>query len=140
MERNDTIKNTIEWKALNRIWKNCSPEQQKILHSDFETVATFIRKNIVLANRHASHDNFKYLNALSNEAKQFVITLVTHGEINLYHSFMAVLENKPTLSIEELSAYYFDKFSPARPYLLENHDLINEVLELCWNRFHGAKK
>ena len=70
------------------------------------------------------------------EAKQFVISLVEKGEPNLYHSIMAVLNNKRGATKEEIEKFYFAKYETKRPYLIEKRKLVDEVMELCWKKFH----
>ena len=91
-------------------------------------------------NSHSSVDhNYAYLNGISEEAKQFVISVVNKGEKNIYHSIMAILGGKSQLSKEELKAYYFQKYRTKRPYLIENSDLVSEVINLCWDKSHKNK-
>lgn len=130
----------MEWNALNAIWKSCSPEQRSMLKSDFEIVAKFIKKHHYHKCSVSANDYYEYLNGISDEAKQFVISAVNEGEKNIYHSVMAILSNKPNLSEKELEEYYFNKYGSKRLYLLENTSLVCEVISLCWHRFHSKRK
>lgn len=134
--RNDSAKETIEWKALNSIWSSCSTEQRMALRSEFETVAKFIRRKTRVIKPYKPKDDFSYLDALSDEAKQFVISIVNNGEKNIYHSLMAIINNVPGSTKEEVLDYYFAKYSKKRPYLVENRSLVCEIFDLCWNRMH----
>lgn len=82
-------------------------------------------------------DNYRYLDSLSNEAKQLVISLVEKGEPNLYHSFMSVLNQKKDITKEDVHNFYYVKNSHRRPYLDKNRNLVDEVFELCWNQVHN---
>ena len=136
MKQENIIKGTDEWQALNRIWKCCTIEQRNILRNDFEMVSKFISQKVGLDYYREKDDEFCYLNALSDEAKQFVITLVERGEPNLYHSIMAVLNNKKDATKQEIEKVYFEKFECKRPYLIEKRNFVDEVIELCWKRYH----
>lgn len=140
MTHEEMIKSTKEWKSLNSIWISCSAEQRAVLRSDFKVVAEFIKENVCITGKSAPKDGYGYLNALSTEAKQFVILKVNSGERNIYHSIMAVLDGKPELSKSEVESYYFKRFSRSRPYLEENRDLVCEILDLCWDRMHGINR
>ena len=140
MEQNkDNAKDSFEWKSLNAIWKSCSPEQRFMLKSDFEIVAKFIKKHTYHKCSDSANDDYAYLNSISDEAKQFVISVVDEGEKNIYHSVMAILNNKSNLSEKELKEYYFNKYGSKRPYLLENTSLVCEVISLCWHNFHSKR-
>lgn len=136
MNKEEFVKNSKEWQSLNRIWKCCNVEQRKAMRSDFEVVSRFISQKVG-ANYHSeSDDEFRYLNSLSEEAKQFVISLVEAGEPNLYHSIMAVLNNKKGATKEEIEKFYFAKYETKRPYLIEKRKLVDEVIDLCWKKFY----
>lgn len=139
MDQSDFIKTTDEWKAINRIWKSCSPEQKAQLNEEFKMLVEFIRLHRQPKLKSWKKDNYAYLSKISPEAKQFVISMVEQGEKNIYHSLMAIIDNKPELSCEELREYYFQKYGERRPYLLENKDYVSEVIELCWNKFHDRR-
>lgn len=134
MTKEEFVKSSKEWQALNRIWKCCTVQQRKDVGKDFEVVSKFIKKEIVANYKY--DDDFDYLSALSEEAKQFVISLVEKGEPNLYHSIMAVLNYKRDLTKEEFRKFYYAQYETKRPYLFENRKLIDEVIELCWKKFH----
>lgn len=138
MVQEDKIRNTPVWQSLNEIWKFCSQEQRAMLSDDFEVVASFIRKHTYIRSDDA--DEYRYLNGISSEAKQFVISLVDKGERNIYHSIMSVLMNKPNMTLEALEEYYFDKFGERRPYLSENAPLVREVIALCWKKKNYKRK
>ena len=135
----DYIKNTPEWKALNHIWKSCTSEQQKENMANFELLSKFIRNYHGLRqSKLKDKDEYDYLNGVSPEAKQFVIKMIQQGETNLYHSIMAVIENKRDSGIDDISAYYFAKIGAKRPYLSENQPLVQELIESCWHKFHAC--
>ena len=130
------MKSSNEWQALSRIWKSCTVEQRDALRNDFELVSKFVSQKVSLKFYSEFDDEFRYLNSLSDAAKQFVISLVEKGEPNLYHSIMAVLNNKRSSTKEEIKNFYYAKYETKRPYLIEERKLVEEVMELCWNRFH----
>lgn len=82
----------------------------------------------------AKTEEYHYLDFVSNKSKEFVINLVKQGEPNLYHSVMAVINNKQNISKAELNKLYFRKYEKKRPYLLENRELVEEVLKFCWEK------
>jgi len=133
MDNKETyIKKSAEWKALNGIWKNCSSGQRELLYSDFETVKTLIIQTV--GQKYDKKPNeYKYLNSISSEAKQFLISLVEKGEPNIYHSIASILNSKKKISKEELKKYYFKRYGEKRPYLIENKTLVYEIIDLCWN-------
>lgn len=136
MTKEEFVKGSKEWQALNRIWKCCTVEQRNEMRNDFEVVSKFIKQKVGSNFHSESDDEFRYLSPLSEEAKQFVISLVEKGEPNLYHSVMAVLNNKRGATKEEIEKFYFEKYETKRPYLIEKRKLVDEVMELCWKKFH----
>lgn len=132
MDTADNVKSTKEWQALNTIWKSCTPEQQTQLKKKFQLLTKCIRHTC-----YVPKGEYAYLNGISEEARQFVISVIDHGEINIYHSVMAIMDNKPKLNREELIEYYFKKYETKRPYLVENKPLVEEVIDLCWLRYHA---
>lgn len=140
MSQSDFIKATDEWKALNQIWKSCSSTQQVQLCKEFELLTKFIRSHTPISAEPRGKDGYAYLSRLSPEARQFVISIAERGEKNIYHSVMAIIDNKPQFSQQELKDYYLQKYGEKRPYLLENESYVSEVIELCWNRSHGNRK
>lgn len=144
----DAVKSTPEWIALNRIWKSCSLEQKMEIKTDFEVLAKYIRANydqkMSKPKRHESgsdvRDEYAYLNDVSPEAKQFVKDMVQQGEKNIYHSIMAVLQNRPQMNLEDFTHYYFDRNKLKRPYLMENQALVTELITYCWKKFHDNTK
>ncbi len=125
------VKNTKEWQALNKIWKSCSAEQQSQLRGEFQLLTDRIRRTY-----HASADEYGYLRGISQEAKDFVISEVKRGHKNIYHSVMAIIQNRPGLDQQELMEFYLSKYGEKRPYLVENKALVEEVVNLCWKRQH----
>ena len=71
-QQNDTIKNSMEWKALNAIWKSCSIEQRVTLKSNFETLTQFIRSHVYQKRSVLDNVEAAYLNDLSNEVISIV--------------------------------------------------------------------
>lgn len=134
--KEDFVKSSKEWQALNKIWKSCTQEQKNALHNEFKLVSSFVSEKVGLKFIGGCDDSFRYLNPLSDEAKQFVISLVAKGEPDLYHSIMAVLNNKRGATKEEIKEFYYKKYEFKRPYLKENCQLVDEVMELCWTKFH----
>ena len=125
-------KTTREWKALNHIWKSSSKEVQQSCFEDFKLITQMIQINYSHRMRTVKDRNDTgYLNSLSEEAKGFVHS---HSP-NLYHSFMAVLDNTAFDSEEELIGYYLKKYRAKRPYLEEHQELVREVASLCFNRY-----
>ena len=129
----------MEWKALNAIWKSCSIEQRVTLKSNFETLTQFIRSHVYQKRSVLDNVEAAYLNDLSNEARDFVISVINNGERNIYHSIMAILNNKPGMSEEALQKYYFKKYGEKRPYLLENASIVCEVISVCWHKFNNKR-
>ena len=52
---------------------------------------------------------------------------------------MAIIDNKPHLTCEELETYYFKKYGTTRPYLLQNQSYVSEVAQLCCKKFHSKR-
>ena len=129
----DLVKETDEWVALDTIWRACTPQQKEAIRDNFKRLSGFIRDHTKVQTK---ADNYSYLNALSAEAKSFVIELVNSGEKNLYHSFMSVINNpsRADFSKEQIRAAYFEMFADKRPYLKQHENYVLEVLDLCWRR------
>ena len=146
----DAVKSTPEWIALNSIWKSCSQEQRQKIKADFEMLANYIRANHKPKTEPAKpdwhkssetvRDEYAYLNHVSPEAKQFVQDMIQQGEKNIYHSIMAVLQNRPQMNLEDFTDYYFDRNKLKRPYLMENQALVTELITYCWKKFHDNTK
>lgn len=134
MTKEEYIKSSAEWQALNNIWKACLPEQKAELRADFELVSGFINKKIGAGYHPENEDEYAYLR-VSDEAKQFVINLIERGEPNLYHSLMAVLANMRGIEKEEFKEFYFNKHGNKKPYLLADQKLVEEVMDLCWDNY-----
>ena len=129
----ELVKGTEEWIALDTIWRSCTPYQKEFLRKEFKLLSCFIREH---ARLQSEADDYGYLNALSPEARSFVIDLVKSGEKNLYHSFMAIINNpkRANYTKEEIRSLYYKKYSNKRPYLKTHEDYVLEVLDLCWSR------
>ena len=143
----DPIKDTPQWKALNSIWKSCSKEQQELLMKDFKVLGEFIRKHTHIdkkcLNKNQNNivkDDYRYLNDLSKEAKDFVIAIINNGDKNIYHSVMAVINNKRNSDKNDIIEFYFKKYRNKRPYIIENEPLVREIIDLCWERTHSSKQ
>ena len=141
MTKEEYVKSSAEWQALNNIWKSCLPEQKAELRADFEIVSSFINKKMGTSYHPDTDDEYAYLR-VSDEAKQFVISLIERGEPNLYHSLMAVLANMRGIDKEEFKKFYFSKYGNKKPYIIADHKLVEEVMDLCWDNFqkNGKKK
>ena len=128
--------------ALDAIYIRCNPEQQRILQPEFQMLQLFIKRrlnNQDSQNYEISHEDFGYLNGLSDEAKDLVISLVERGDKNLYHSIMAIVNSqvkkKRNIKANQVKQYYKDKYA-YRQYVLEYWDLVSEVFDLCWSKYH----
>lgn len=80
------------------------------------------------------NDDYRYLEPLSKETKDFIITQVNNGGKNLYHSIMAVLMNKfhkeTIADLETEKALYMKKYN-----IEEMHkEIICEIMDLCYER------
>ena len=126
--------------ALNSIYIRCDSHLQKTLQPEFQLLEKFIKgEQVVLPNNPAgSNDNFKYLNGISVEAKNLVISLVNNGDKNLYHSIMAIINyqmhKNPKLSLNQGKKYYKNKYS-YRQYIVTEWNMVDEVFNLCWERY-----
>lgn len=129
----DLVKETDEWIALDTIWRACTPRQKETLHEEFKHLSGFIRHHV---KEQTKSDDYGYLNALSAEAKNFVIELINSGEKNLYHSFMSVINtpSRASFSKEQIRDNYFEMYADKRPYLKQHENYVLEVLDLCWRR------
>ncbi len=115
---------------------------------DMETIMRLIGEKAELERRlnalqneaHHKKDAYAYLDSVSAEAKKFVQDLVSRGEANLYHSVMSTMSTVPNLTSEEFSNFYLKKLGSQRPYLLENRQLVDEIIDCCWKKFHFKNK
>lgn len=115
---------------------------------DMETIMRLIGEKAELERRlnalqneaHHKKDAYAYLDSVSAEAKKFVQDLVSRGEANLYHSVMSIMSTAPNLTPKEFSDFYMEKLGSQRPYLLENRQLVDEIIDCCWRKFHFKNK
>ena len=137
----ESYKNTPEWKALNHIWKACSSDTRAQCELDFRVLSEFIKvkqanqakgKIAKVPSKKAPTSATKYLSPLSDKCQEFVL----NNSPNLYHSIMAILDNYNFASCEEMLIFYMGKYSTARPYLVKNKKLVEEVAALCWKRYY----
>lgn len=84
-------------------------------------------------------NNYKYLNGLSKEAKQTIISKVNSGEVNLYHSIMAVLEGRRKrgeLQNREAERKYYIDYSGRLTNIndIKKH-IFNEIFNYTFRKF-----
>ena len=131
----EDYKNTPEWCALNRIWKSYPQELRVQREVDFRLLSDFIKQEKKVKTtkpRKTTADEHPYLNSLSEEC----ITFVLSNKPNLYHSFMAILDNRNFTDCDELLQYYMNKYKKSRPYLVKNQSFVAEVANLCWRKYY----
>lgn len=130
----DNYKNSAEWQALNRIWKNLSKDSQILLSDDFKLISRFIEAKNVLSESSITKqekDN-KYLSSLSQKCIDFILG----NEPNTYHSMMAVLDSHNFSDCKEFIDFYFNKYKDIRPHIAKNKNFVKETAELCWQRYY----
>lgn len=139
----DEYKSGKEWNALNNIWRSIPQEVREANWDNFKVVAEFIKTyypvEVSLVEKTETQfvsddkDDYRYLDELSPEAKQLVIDLVNDGDVNLYHSIMAVIYFKrgQITSINQLWNYYSNRFGKTRSYIHTYEEEIREIMELC---------
>lgn len=131
----DDYKKTLQWQALNKIWKNCSNECQGECKSEFEILATFIRENCTKTKiEHEKHEF--YLNKFSDDAQK----LIKNNTPNVYHSIMSVLDNGNFDSFDTFTEYYKNKYSSKRPEVFEDEKIIFEIMKKCWDVFNMRRR
>ena len=84
-------------------------------------------------------NNYKYLNGLSKEAKQTIISKINSGEVNLYHSIMAVLEGRRKrgeLQNREAERKYYIDYSGRLTNIndIKKH-IFNEIFNYTFRKF-----
>ena len=91
----DEYKYSEEWVALNAIWLSMSKAQREANYDNFKIVTEFIKASYLNKNSLAEEkseetcvDDYRYLDKVSESAKNLVIDLVNKGEKNIYHSIM----------------------------------------------------
>lgn len=128
----ETIEQTREWIAFNRIRKICTEEQRETLKADFRLLEDFICEHTSDCVVNEMVKGYEYLRKLSPEAKTFVLDLLNRGELNIYHSMMMVIATRREETKEDIRANYYKRFSRKREYVKENWDLFCEIFDLCW--------
>lgn len=85
------------------------------------------------------NDDYSYLSGLSPEAQQIIITKVEQGEVNLYHSIMAVLEGRrkrENLRDCVTENKHYRKYSKRKTDLSNiSEPLFNEIFNYVYGRF-----
>lgn len=122
----EEIIETKEWQALNKLWKTMSAAQRAGVQEEFRCLTDFVKEHV------GRDPTTEYLQALSPEARKFLLEQTKAGEPNLYHSLMSVIGGSIFEREEDVLAYYLLKFGRSRPYLKENEPLVQEILSLCW--------
>lgn len=130
--------------ALEAIHRMCSEEQQNVLESEFRLLRQFIdnKKKMNQKTIETTQDDYRYLNGLSQETIDLVISLVNNGYPNLYHSMMAIISNR-------LDKGYCEKEVVREQYRSHFNDrynidvklkLLDELFDLCWDRMQIKKR
>ncbi|NLG34692.1 MAG: hypothetical protein GX548_05000 [Lentisphaerae bacterium] len=90
----EEYKETLEWRALARIWKAIEPAKREPLMEDFRLLTDWIKNDMVSAPppepAPASGPEGGFLDGLSPQAKMLVLKRLTAGRGNLYDECMAL--------------------------------------------------
>lgn len=136
----DEYKQGEEWTALNAIWRSISKEQREANYDNFKIVTEFIKASYLNKNSLVEEkseetcvDDYRYLDKVSESAKNLVIDLVNKGEKNIYHSIMSIIgvNRGKFKSEDQLWEYYSKRFGRERPYIYTHEDEIKEIISLC---------
>ena len=110
----DEYKHSEEWVALNDIWRSISKEQREANYDNFKIVTEFIKasysnKNLLAEEKSEETcvDDYRYLDKVSESAKNLVIDLVNKGEkkyisqhyVNNCHKPRRIQIRGPTMGI-----------------------------------------
>ena len=126
---------------------NCTAEQKEYLKDEFQMLEDFIYETMsestcVSKQQYKKKDgknrDYAYLDGLSQEARN----LVEQGEVNLYHSAMAVIDNMTKKKIqpkEDIKEHYLG-LSKKKKHVEGKMDLVEEIFELCWERYKSKHK
>lgn len=139
-------KMSVEYDALNNIWKSMNQEQKKTLYDDFKVINDFIKYRYSVSDCITSSEvsfarSHEYLNDLSKEAQTLVRSLIEDGEKNLYHSVMAFIPYNYNVSdANELYELYYERYKKTRPYIAEYKEQVMEVMDLCLRRWQSRYK
>lgn len=101
-----------------------------------ENMTSILQDSLHTSDGTASGDSYRYLDTLSPAAKELVVTHVENGETNLYHSLMSFIKNREGSSKEDIIKFYFNRYGGARPYLVQNRHLVEEIIDFCWRKIH----
>ena len=83
----EEYKETLEWKALGRIWKAIDPNKRQGLMEDFRLLTDWIKRDMELSKPQPPQEDAGesgYLNGLSAKTKMLVLKRLTSGQGNLY--------------------------------------------------------
>ena len=83
----EEYKETLEWKALGRIWKAIDPAKRQGLMEDFRLLTDWIKRDMELSKPQTPAEDAGesgYLNGFSPSAKILVLKRLTGGQGNLY--------------------------------------------------------
>ena len=90
-----------------------------------------------------NEDIYSYLRGLSPEAQEIVIAKIEQGEVNLYHSIMAVLANREkhrTLKDRETENKHYREFSKRKTDLSDiSEPVFDEIFNYVFARFERKK-
>ena len=125
--------------------KNVMPDHEANLIELFEYCYERLAKDYEpkeKGNEENTGEYFGYLDCVSQEAKEFVINRVHNGNKNVYHSIMAVLNNrirhKTVEPLEEEYAFYLKK---AKKHDFTETELpyVREIFEYCYAKEQERK-
>ena len=85
------------------------------------------------------NNDYSYLSGLSKEAQEIIIAKIERGEVNLYHSIMAVLEgrrNRECLQDCEKEKKHYRKYSKRKTDISDiKEPLFDEIFEYIYSRY-----
>jgi len=117
-----------------------------VVNRNMSKMADNTKQNELEKNGVADKDKYGYLDPLTPELKHLIVVLAENGEINLYHSCMAIIEEKLDYDKESLYKYYKSYLYSGKNHssvvLAQYDDYSKELFELCWKRmmFKGRIK
>ena len=130
----EEYKETLEWRALSKIWKAIEPAKRQGLMEEFRLLTDWVKRDMELAKpepeppKDTGAGESGFLNGFSPKTKALVLRRLTSGQGNLYDECMEIAWDKAdedTLWGRFLAAHAGDAA------LMASEAEVREILRAC---------